>query len=431
MYWNETEETMGRERLGKLQLERLQKLVTRLARDVPYYRDKLAGLAPSDLTSIDAIGDLPFTTKDTLREHYPFGLLAVPLEHIVRVHASSGTTGKPTVVAYTRSDMVLWAEVMARTLTAGGVDRTDVVHNAYGYGLFTGGLGFGLGAETVGAATVPVSSGNTLRQLMLLEDFGATVLCATPSYALVLAETAEQEGIAPERLRLRAGFFGAEPWTQALREEIEGRLGVEAFDVYGLSEIIGPGVAVECREHVGLHLAEDHFLAEVVDPQTGERLPADKEGELVLTTLTKEGLPLLRYRTRDRVRLTREPCGCGRTLARMSKVVGRTDDMLIVRGVNVFPSQIEAALLRVQGLAPQYLILVDRQKDQLDDLEVWVEPTAEVEARGEHAVRELSKLAQERLDAALGIHVRLRVVAHREIERSQGKAARVIDRRQN
>jgi phenylacetate-CoA ligase len=430
MYWNETEETIDRQRLATLQLGRLRNLVARLARDVPYYREKLAGVSPSDLTSIDAMSDLPFTTKDTLREHYPFGLLAVPLEQIVRIHASSGTTGKPTVVAYTRSDMVLWAEVMARTLTAGGAGRSDVVHNAYGYGLFTGGLGFGLGAETVGAATVPVSSGNTLRQLMLLEDFGATVLCATPSYALVLAEALDQEGIGRERLRLRVGFFGAEPWTQALREEIEGRLGIEAFDVYGLSEIVGPGVAVECREHAGLHLAEDYFLAEVVDPQTGRRLPADKEGELVLTTLTKEGLPLLRYRTRDRVRLTRERCGCGRTLARMSKVTGRTDDMLIVRGVNVFPSQIEAALLRVSGLAPQYLILVDRQKDQLDDLEIWVEPTAEIEKRGEHAVRELQSLAQERLDSALGIRVRLRIVAHREIERSQGKASRVIDRRQ-
>jgi phenylacetate-CoA ligase len=419
----------GRESRAKLQLERLQTLVERLKRDVPYYREKLDGISAGDVTSLDSLSDLPFTTKDTLREHYPFGLLAVPLERIVRIHASSGTTGKPTVVAYTTADMGLWGEVMARTLAAGGVTKRDVVHNAYGYGLFTGGLGFGLGAETLGAATVPVSGGNTPRQLMLLEDFGATVLCCTPSYALVLAEAAEQAGIDASRLRLRVGFFGAEPWTEAIRQELEARLRIEAFDVYGLSEIIGPGVAVECSEQSGLHIFEDHFLPEVIDPETGRRLPGDAEGELVFTTLTKEGLPLLRYRTRDRVRLTREPCACGRTLARMSKVLGRTDDMLIVRGVNVFPSQVEAALLEVEGLAPQYLILVDKNRDRLDELEIWVEPSGAA-GSGEFVQRKLEERARAKVESALGVRARVRLVQPGELERSQGKAVRVIDRRE-
>lgn len=427
----ENPESLDRESLSRLQLERLRSLVERIARDVPFYREQLKDVSPDALDSLDALSDLPFTHKKTLRENYPFGLFAVPRREVVRIHASSGTTGKPTVVGYTRADMALWGEVMGRTLRAGGVTEEDVVHNAYGYGLFTGGLGFGLGAETVGASTVPVSSGNTARQLMLLEDFGATVLCSTPSYALVLAEAAEHEGIdIASRFRLRAGFFGAEPWTEAMREELERRLGLEAYDVYGLSEIIGPGVGVECREHRGLHIQEDHFLPEVIDPDTGKPIAGDGEGELVVTTLTKEALPLLRYRTRDRVRLTREPCACGRTTARMSKVQGRTDDMLIVRGVNVFPSQIEEALLSVAGIAPQYLILVDRGKDHMDELEVLVEPTEESERRGEFALKELQRLAQDKLVSVLGIRARIRVVSRREIERSQGKAARVIDRRE-
>jgi phenylacetate-CoA ligase len=424
-------ESLDREALVRLQLERLRALLARLARDVPFYRDELRDIAPEDVSSLDALSRLPFTHKKTLRDHYPFGLFAVPRKDVVRIHASSGTTGKPTVVGYSRSDMSLWGEVMARTLAAGGVTEDDVVHNAYGYGLFTGGLGFGHGAETLGAATVPVSSGNTARQLMLLEDFEATVLCSTPSYALVLAETAEQERIdVRSRLKLRVGFFGAEPWTEGMRAELEGRLGLEAYDVYGLSEVIGPGVAVECREHRGLHIQEDHFLPEVIEPETGKTIEGDGEGELVFTTLTKEALPLLRYRTRDRVRLTRERCACGRTTARMSKVQGRTDDMLIVRGVNVFPSQIEEALLGVPGVAPQYLILVDRGRDHLDELEVLVEPTREAEARGEFALSELQRLAQEKVETVLGIRARIRVVSGREIERSQGKAARVIDRRE-
>jgi phenylacetate-CoA ligase len=424
-------ESLDRESLSHLQLERLRSLIARITRDVPFYRERLSGVSPGDIDSLDVLSELPFTDKKTLRDQYPFGLFAVPLRDVVRIHASSGTTGKPTVVGYTRSDMALWGEVMVRTLRAGGVTEDDVLHNAYGYGLFTGGLGFGQGAEVLGASTVPVSSGNTARQLMLLEDFGATVLCATPSYALVLAEAAEQEGIdVASRLRLRVGFFGAEPWTDAMREELEGRLGLEAFDVYGLSEVMGPGVAVECSEHRGLHIQEDHFLPEVIDPDSGEPMTGDGEGELVFTTLTKEALPLLRYRSRDRVRLTREPCPCGRTTARMSKVQGRTDDMLIVRGVNVFPSQIEEALLGVSGVAPQYVILVDRGKDHLDDLEILVEPTAEAEARGEFALKELQRFAQTRVESILGIRARVEIVRSRGIERSQGKAARVLDRRE-
>ncbi len=432
MYWNEEMETMPRDRLEALQLERLQAVVERVYETIPFYKRAFEekGVRPSDIQSLDDLGKLPFTTKQDLRDHYPFGMFAVPLEQIVRVHASSGTTGKPTVVGYTRRDMELWGEVMARTLRAGDVTTEDVVHNAYGYGLFTGGLGFGLGAETIGAATVPVSGGFTKRQLMLMEDFGATVLCCTPSYALVLAETAEEAGIDfRERMKLRVGFFGAEPWTEAIRREIEARLGLEAFDIYGLSEIIGPGVSVECHEHNGLHIFEDHFLPEIIDPATGERLPYGSEGELVFTTLTKEGMPLIRYRTRDRVRLFVEPCACGRTLVRMSKVLGRTDDMLIIRGVNVFPSQIEEALLKVEGLAPQYVILIDRPKDQLDRLEVWVEATEELYRRGEYAVKQVQERAMGELHEMLGLNVRVQVVEPHKIQRSEGKAVRVLDRR--
>lgn len=433
MYWNEEMETMDRDRLEALQLERLQATVEYVYEKSSFYRQTFEeeGVRPSDIQSLDDLTKLPFTTKDDLRDHYPFGLLTVPLEDVVRVHASSGTTGKPTVVGYTRKDMEVWAEVMARTLQAADVTPGDVVHNAYGYGLFTGGLGFALGSETIGAATVPISGGFTKRQLMLMEDFGATIVCCTPSYALVLAETAEEQGIDfLERMKLRAGFFGAEPWTEAIRRAVEARLGVEAFDIYGLSEIIGPGVSVECHEHDGLHIFEDHFLPEIIDPATGERLPLGSEGELVFTTLTKEGMPVIRYRTRDRVRLYRDSCACGRTLVRMSKVLGRTDDMLVIRGVNVFPSQIERALLDLKGLAPQYLILVDRQKDQLDELEVWVEASEELYHRGEFAVQRAQEQAGEAVEDMLGISAKVRVIEPHQLERSAGKAVRVLDRRE-
>lgn len=428
---NEPIENMDRQELESLQLGRLQALVARVAA-VPHYRRHLeeSGVHSDGFHTLEDLEKLPFTTKQDLRDGYPFGGFAVPLEKIVRLHASSGTTGKPTVVGYTERDMEIWSEVMVRSLGAADVTPDDVVHNAYGYGLFTGGLGFGLGAETIGAATVPVSGGFTKRQLMLMEDFGATILCCTPSYALVLAETAQEVGIDfRRRMKLRAGFFGAEPWSESIREEIERRLGLKAFDVYGLSEIIGPGVSVECREHDGLHIAEDHFLPEVVDPASGKPLSDGSEGELVFTTLTKEGLPLLRYRTRDRVRLTREPCACGRTTVRMSKPLGRTDDMLIIRGVNVFPSQVEQALLQVEGLVPQYQIVVDRSADRLDDLEIWVESSEEVHRGGETAVARIQKQAIDAVRQSLGIRVNLRVVGPRQIPRSEGKAVRVVDRR--
>jgi len=432
LMWNRAAETMPRDALERLQVQRLREVVGRVAQAVPFYAKRLGegNVRAEDIQSLDDLARIPLTTKHDLRDNYPFGMVAVPIDDIVRIHASSGTTGKPVVGPYTRNDMTLWAEVMARTLASGGVTRKDIVHNAYGYGLFTGGLGFSLGAETIGAAIVPASSGLTKRQLMLLEDFGATVLCCTPSYALVIAEEAQAEQIdVRRRMKMRVGFFGAEPWTEAMREEIEGRLGLEAYDVYGLTEVIGPGVAVECPYHDGMHINEDHFLAEMIDPESGERLPMGSVGELVFTTLTREAAPVLRYRTRDRVRLWTEPCRCGRTLARMSKVLGRTDDMLKVKGVNVFPTQIEEALLRVGGLAPQYLIMVDRPKDQLDQLEVWVEATAELWVQGEYQVKAVEHRANAELHQVLGIHTRVVVQEPKKLERSLGKAVRVMDRR--
>jgi len=422
----EPPETMRRGGLDELQLARLDALVKRLRGAVPYYEEALS--AVPDIRSLSELAALPFTTKRTLRDHYPFGLLAVPQERVVRVHASSGTTGKPTVVAYTAADMALWGEVVARVMAMAGVTSADIVHNAFGYGLFTGGLGFGIGSEVVGASTVPVSGGNTARQIMLLEDFGASVLCATPSYALVLAEALAEAGIGVERLALRCGFFGAEPWGESVRTEIETKLGLRAFDSYGLSEIIGPGVAGECEASAGLHIAEDHFLPEVVDPDSGSPLGDGEEGELVITTLTKEALPLLRYRTRDRVCLDHTRCACGRTSVRMSKVLGRTDDMLIVRGVNVFPSQIEEALLSVDGASPHYVIYVDRLRDGLDSLEIAVE-----RALGHDAsmAGTIASGAKKRIEDILGIRVSVDVVAPKQIARSQGKAVRVVDRRKD
>jgi phenylacetate-CoA ligase len=433
MMWNKDAETMPPDPLAQLQLKRLREQVARVSQKVPFYAKRLqdAGVSADTIQSLDDLARIPFTTKSDLRDNYPFGLLTVPLTDIVRIHASSGTTGKPVVGPYTRNDMALWGEVMARTLSAGGVTRDDIVHNAYGYGLFTGGLGFALGAQTIGAAEVPLSGGLTKRQLMLMEDFGATVLCCTPSYALVIGEEAEADQIdVQQRMKLRVGFFGAEPWTDAMREEIEGRLRLEAYDIYGLTEVIGPGVAVECPYHDGMHINEDHFLAEVIDPDTGERLPIGSVGELVFTTLTREGAPVLRYRTRDRVRLWDEPCKCGRTFARMSKVLGRTDDMLKIKGVNVFPTQIEEALLKVAGLAPQYLIFVDRPKDQLDQLEIWVEATPDLWGHGEFRVKEVERKANEAVYQMLGIHATVVVTEPKKLERSLGKAVRVMDKRQ-
>lgn len=433
MIWNRAVETMPRPDLQRLQLHGLQETVARAYHRVPFYRLALdaRGIKPEDIRALEDLRRLPFTVKGDLRDNYPFGLFAEPLEKIVRVHASSGTTGKPIVAGYTRHDLDIWTEVMARVLTSGSVTARDVVHNGYGHGLFTGGFGFHQGAERVGATVVPVASGMTKRQLMLIEDFGATVLCCTPSYALVIAEAAAGEGIdIGSRWQLRAGFFGAEPWSERMREEIEAKLHLHAVNIYGLTEIVGPGVSVECPFQQGMHIAEDHFLAEVIDPETGEPLGYGQKGELVFTTLTKEGMPMLRYRTRDLTTLYDDACPCGRTMARMERITGRTDDMLIIRGVNVFPSQIEWALLQVAGLEPQYVIVVDRQRDSLDELEIRVEAAAKLHAEGAAAMAVAQSEANRLMHQALGLSAAVTVVPPGALPRSEGKAKRVIDRRE-
>jgi len=423
-------ERLSRAELAALQLARLQQLVARAAARVPLYRERLrrAGIGARDIRSLEDLTRLPFTTKSDFRDTYPFGMLAVPMDEVVRIHASSGTTGKPTVVAYTRGDLQTWSEVMARTVMAGGVGPGDVVQNAYGYGLFTGGLGFHYGAELVGAAVIPISGGFTERQLVALQDLGSTVLCSTPSYGLHLAEAIEEAGIDPKTLKLRVGFFGAEPWTEGMRQALEARLGVMALNIYGLSEVIGPGVSVECPERRGMHVAEDHFLPEIVDPATLEPVPPGVQGELVFTTLTKEALPLIRYRTRDLTSMDPEPCACGRVLVRIGRITGRTDDMLIIRGVNVYPSQIEHALTQVAGVEPHYLLVV-RRADTLDSLEVRVEASAAVAAAGADAMRGLAAQVRRKLHEAIGLTADVEVVPPKTIERSIGKAKRVEDLR--
>jgi phenylacetate-CoA ligase len=425
-------ETLPREDLAALQLMRLQAVVDRVYHLVPFYRRRLdeAGVKPEDIRSLDDLRRLPFTTKPDLRDNYPFGMFAAPMNQVVRIHVSSGTTGKPTPVAYTQRDLETWSELMARTLAAAGVHRGDIVHNAYGYGLFTGGLGFHYGAERLGAAVIPVSGGQTRRQIMLLQDFGPTVLVCTPSFALYLAEVGQEMGVAFKDLQLRVGILGAEPWTEGMRSEIENRLSLDAVDIYGLSEIIGPGVSVECIEaKQGLHVFEDHFLPEIIDPATLEPAAPGEMGELVVTTLTKEAFPLLRYRTRDITSLNYAPCICGRSLARMHRVRGRSDDMLIIRGVNVFPSQIEAVLMETPGVAPHYQLIVDRE-GQLDTLEVQVEVD---EATFSDEVKQLQALAknlEKQIKDYFTVSVKVRLVEPRSIPRSEGKAKRVIDKRQ-
>ncbi len=431
MIWDKKHETMERGALQALQWQRLQAQVNRVYDKVPFYRQAFMekGITPADIRSLADLPKIPFTLKRDFRDNYPLGLAAVPAEQIVRLHASSGTTGKPTVVAYTANDVDLWSEVMARTLTVAGVTKHDVVHNAYGYGLFTGGLGFHYGAERVGATVIPMSGGQTKRQIMLLQDLGSTVICCTPSYALYLAEAADEMGVDLHASKLRIGIFGAEPWTHEMRREVEAKTGLLALDIYGLSEIIGPGVSVECEHQNGLHIFEDHFLPEIVDPATGEPLPYGESGELVFTTLTKEALPVLRYRTGDITALHPETCACGRTMVRMEKISGRTDDMLIVRGINVFPSQIETVLLRVEGIQPHYQIIVDRQRT-LDDLEIWVEVSDEIFADEIRQLEMLERELRNELHNALGISARVKLVEPRSIPRSEGKAKRVFDRRQ-
>jgi phenylacetate-CoA ligase len=431
MVWNPQMECASREELEALQLARLKNQVVRVVENVPFYRQafKVAGVKPEDVRSLDDLRHLPFTRKTDFRDNYPFGLMAVPMDEVVRVHGSSGTTGKPTVVFYTRHDIDIWAEVMARTLACGEVTRKDVVQNAYGYGLFTGGLGAHYGAERIGAMVIPMSGGNTQRQIMIMQDFSSTVLCCTPSYAIYMAEAAQEMGIDLRDTNLRVGFFGAEPWTEGIRQEIEARLGITALDIYGLSEVIGPGVSSECMHKCGLHIFEDHFLPEIIDPETEQPLPYGEYGELTFTALTKEALPVIRYRTGDITRLMPEKCACGRTMVRMAKVSGRTDDMLIVRGVNVFPSQIEAVLLQVKNVQPHYLIIVDRERGAMDTVEIWVEVSEGIFSDELGALADLQRAAETQLHEMLGINARVKLVEPNRIERSMGKAKRVIDRR--
>lgn len=431
MIWNEEFETLPREALEALQLKRLQSLIERVHTAVPYYRSKLegAGIKPSEIRSLHDMRRLPFTTKEDLRINYPYGLFAVPFEQVVRIHASSGTTGKPTVVGYTRKDIDSWAELMARTLSCGGAHRGDVVHNAYGYGLFTGGLGAHYGAEKLGAAVIPISGGNSKRQIMIMQDFGSTVLLCTPSYALNLADVMKEMNIDPSSLKLRVGLFGAEPWSENMREEIEKKLSIKAIDIYGLSEVMGPGVASECiEEKKGLHVFEDFFIPEIINPDTGEVLPCGETGELVFTTITKEAFPVIRYRTKDISKLITAPCSCGRSFYRMQRITGRSDDMLIIRGVNVFPSQIEHVLMSIEGVEPHYQIIVDRE-GALDIMEVQVEVSEEIFSDEVKVLERLNKRIEREIKDLLGISCKIKLVEPKTIQRSEGKAKRVIDNR--
>ncbi len=431
MLFNIKQETLPREELEALQLRRLRDLCDRVYANVPFYRKRFdeAGVTPADIKSLADLKLLPFTEKQDLRNYYPFGLFAVPRDHIVRLHASSGTTGKAVVVGYTARDLENWAELMARSMSAAGVNRSDVVHVAYGYGLFTGGLGAHYGAERIGATVVPASGGATRRQAHLMRDFGATVLCATPSYSLHLWEAAQEAGVDFRELALRIGIFGAEPWSEAMRRDIEEKMHIDALNIYGLSEIMGPGVAMECVEaKCGMHLWEDHILPEIIDPVTGEQLPPGQVGELVLTTLTKEGIPMLRYRTRDLTSLDYTPCCCGRTHVRISRLQGRSDDMLIIRGVNVFPQQIEGLLMESDGLTPNYQIIVG-SVNNLDTLEVRVEVSDSLFADEIRKLQMLENRLQKNIKEFLGVTAKVRLMEPRSIQRSEGKAQRIVDQR--
>lgn len=430
MIWNEKYETLTRDNMEQHQLENLQKLVTTLYNKVPFYKKKMDNIdiKPSDIKKLSDIQKLPFTTKDDMREVYPYGLLAVDLKDIVEIHTSSGTTGKAVVDAYTEKDIELWGEVMARTLTMGDTTRNDVIQNAYGYGLFTGGLGVHYGGRKIKATVIPISGGNTKRQIEVMVDFKTTILTCTPSYSLYIAEVAQENNIDLKKLGLKAGFFGAEPWSESMRKEIEEKFFIKAYDIYGLTEIIGPGVSSECEYQNMLHINEDHFFPEIIDPVTGKVLPDGERGELVITTLTKEGTPILRYRTRDITYLTKEKCKCGRTTVRMHRLLGRTDDMLIVRGVNVFPSQIEEVLMKIEGIEPHYQILIDR-KDNLDFIEVKVEMNEKLFSDEIKNLKETEKYIEEELYKTLNIHTRIKLVEPKGIPRSEGKAKRIIDKR--
>jgi len=425
-------ETMPREALEAIQLRRLQSTLARVYSSVPFYKKAFeeAGIVPSDIKTLSDLKLVPFTTKTDLRDNYPFDMFAVPMDNVVRIHASSGTTGKPTVVGYTARDIGTWSNLMARALAAGGAGRGDIIHNAYGYGLFTGGLGVHYGAERLGASVIPVSGGNTKRQVVIMKDFGPTIITCTPSYALHLAEVAEDVGVSFDSLTFKFGIFGAEPWSEKMREEIERKLNLTAVDIYGLSEVMGPGVAIECyEEKKGLHIFEDHFIPEIVDPKTLEPLPHGETGELVFTSLTKEAFPVIRYRTRDITSLNPEPCSCGRTHLRMNRVTGRSDDMLIIRGVNVFPSQIESVLMETEEVEPHYQLVVDR-KDNLDVLTVNVEVSEGSFTDEVRGLQVLEKRITKNIKELLGVSAKVKLVEPKAIDRSQGKAVRVVDNRE-
>lgn len=431
MIYNEEFETLPREVLDSLQLKRLKQVVERVYHTVGYYRRKFeeAHVTPEDIKTLSDLSRLPFSSKQDLRDNYPFGLFSVPMSNIVRLHASSGTTGKPTVVAYTKRDIETWAELMARSFAAAGLTRNDIIHNAYGYGLFTGGLGAHYGAEKLGASVIPMSGGNTKKQIMILQDFGPTAICCTPSYLLFLAETGEEMGVDMKSLRLRVGILGAEPWSERMRSEIESRLDITALDIYGLSEIMGPGVAMECIEgRSGLHTFEDNFIVEVIDPVTGQVLPYGQRGEIVFTTLTKEAFPLIRYRTKDISRLMPEVCRCGRTFVRMERVSGRSDDMFIIRGVNVFPSQVESVIMEIEGLEPHYQLILDRE-GSLDTLEIQVEVSEKIFSDEIRQLQNLERRIRKDIKDYIGITAKVKLVEPKSLQRYEGKAQRVIDKR--
>ncbi|HDM32763.1 MAG TPA: phenylacetate--CoA ligase [Deltaproteobacteria bacterium] len=431
MIFNEEFETLPREALEALQLKRLKQIVQRVYHTVGFYRKAFddEGVKPEDIKTLDDLKRLPFTTKQDLRDNYPFGMFSVPMSNVVRIHASSGTTGRPTVVGYTKRDIDMWAELIARCFAAAGLTKNDIIHNAYGYCLFTGGLGAHYGAERLGASVIPMSGGNTKKQIMILQDFGPTAICCTPSYALYLDEVGEEMGMDMRSLRLRVGVLGAEPWSEKMRQEIENKLDIMALNIYGLSEVLGPGVSMECAEgRNGLHVFEDHFIVEVINPQTGEVLPYGEEGELVFTTLTKEAFPLIRYRTRDISRLMPETCKCGRTFVRMDRVSGRSDDMLIIRGVNVFPSQIESVLMDVEGLEPHYQLIVARE-GALDTLEVQVEVSEKIFSDEVRKLQDMEKRIAKDIKDYLGVTAKVKLVEPKTLKRFEGKAQRVIDKR--
>ncbi len=428
--WNQEFETLSRDELAALQLRRLQNTLDRAAENVPCYQEKFkdTGFRPGDVKSLADLSRLPFTTKEDLRLNYPYGMFAVPMREVVRIHSSSGTTGKPTVVGYSRQDLKTWAELVARFMTAAGVTADDIVHIAFGYGLFTGAFGIHYGSEHIGASVIPISGGNTEKQVMIMQDYRSSALVCTPSYALTIADYLEKNHIDPDSLALKIGLFGAEPWSEEMRREIEKRLGLLATDNYGLSEIIGPGVAGECLARCGMHISEDHFIAEIIDPETGEVLPEGSIGELVLTTITKEALPMIRYRTRDITRLHYEPCECGRTHVRMQKTMGRSDDMLIIKGVNVFPTQIEEVLFQVEGCEPHYQLIVERQGNA-DTLEVQVEVNEKIFFDEMKKQKDFIDKVSRRLASVLGVSAKVKLVEPSSIPRHEGKAQRIIDRR--